>query len=204
MGKLADLIKIIRCINDKIPIVLNTSNYEAENEALSLVDNVSMSVHHYDINKNNELFGRDSLMIGNRLASMLRSKLHVSCNLIKGYIDSVDEIFKFVSEMSKVGVRDFGFVGLMKVNGFCQEHYIDTQAIHKGLALDSRFRSVRKYHNADNTCLCGNYLVDCDNMPTIYVRHVLDTHCNNQSILVYDVDNNLRQGFDGKIIASFE
>lgn len=61
------------------------------------LDNISLSRHHYDDKKNNELFGKLNVPNTERLLSLSeKEKLHLSCNLIKGYIDNEAELLQFL------------------------------------------------------------------------------------------------------------
>ena len=154
-------------------------------------DSISMSLHHYDINKLSEIYG---CRIPNNVLSfdgINLQKLNASCNLIKGYIDSLDEIKKMLDLVIDIGIPRIGFVALMKINDFCRKHFIDIENIH--IETIPHVHYIRSMSRGSD-CKCSNYLYNKDlRVLEVYMRN----YCNPnycESSLVYDGEF-LRQGF---------
>lgn len=160
-------------------------------------DSISMSLHHYDIDKLSELYGckipKDAFMFD----GVNKQKLNVSCNLVKGYIDNPEEIHKMLDFALNLGIPRIGFVALMKVNDYCKERFVDLEDIHIDTIPHVYFT---KSMNRGKDCKCSNYLYNKDlKILEIYMRNYANPHyC--ESSLMYDGEY-LRQGFqDNNII----
>lgn len=159
--------------------------------SLPRIDSVSLSMHHYDPDRRRELFGRTDGYSEPDLSAVSRNKLNISCNLIRDYIDSAEEVGRMIAYVSGLGVRSMGFVGLMPANDYCRERYVDMSEIDFSsipglMPVETRSREGR--------CRCRNYLYIGDDMPVdVYMRESLDpTYC--ESSLLFD-GRFLRQGF---------
>lgn len=174
----------------------------------NLLDSIGLSCHHYDDNKNIEIFGTKSIATSAEIKSFqnnLKNKalIQMRCNLITGYIDSFDEVKKYLNHALTLGVKDCGFVTLMPLNQFCLEHQVDFAKI-----IDTNDPSIIKvnYWNRleENTnkslCNCANY-VYCNeegNMCKFYSRLFCNANLN-EGQLTFDGEY-LRLGFGGEII----
>jgi organic radical activating enzyme len=112
---------------------------------LEKFDSISISRHHYTDYHNDEIFGEKNIfkqenkgdfvidvtsngihMLSKQqlqgLQSMVNNKnlFHLSCNLIKGQIDSTQKIYNYLEFANYVKIYDVGFVSLMKINDFCK------------------------------------------------------------------------------------
>lgn len=172
---------------------LNTNGLTAQAQSLMRLprwDSISVSFHHYNPKRLSELMGYD---ISEELLDFKgadRAKMNLSSNLIKGYIDSAAEVEKMVEFAISKGVLNVGFVGLMDVNQYCRNHYVDIKSID--------FESIPYMSKVDErislSCSCENYFYKRDSsVVSIYVRHTHDVfYC--ASSLLFD-GHNLRQGF---------
>lgn len=154
-------------------------------------DSISMSLHHYDLSKLSELYG---CVIPNKafdFEGIDRQRLNASCNLIKGYIDSPEETSKMLDFALELGLPRVGFVALMKVNAFCQDHFVDLEDIHLDTLPHVYFT---KSMDRGSDCKCSNYLYNKNlKILEIYMRNYANPkYC--ESSLVYDGEF-LRQGF---------
>lgn len=154
-------------------------------------DSISMSLHHYDLSKLSELYG---CVIPNKafdFEGIDRQRLNASCNLIKGYIDSPEEASKMLDFALELGLPRVGFVALMKVNAFCQDHFVDLEDIHLDTLPHVYFT---KSMDRGSDCKCSNYLYNKNlKILEIYMRNYANPqYC--ESSLVYDGEF-LRQGF---------
>lgn len=189
-------LKEVKGVSPDIFTVLSTngSRLKTMKPYIDMIDSIALSRHHYDPVKNNEILGVDV-----DLPRYYKEKVHLSCNLIKGYIDSKEECSRYIDSMSSKGFTDIGFVSLMKVNPYCSEHNID----FKNIDLKSMRDTIRvKTMTRGNSCRCANYLTSLKDGTIIksYARYFLERDtCDSDETLVFDIDK-LKIGFSGKVI----
>lgn len=199
--------KIIKIAREACPnsfFNVNTNGYKLWMlEDYNELDCIALSRHHYDEQKNLETFDRDTSHlfpsnseIGKFVA---KSKIHFSCNLIKGYIDSEEEIYKYLDWAASVGVYDVGFVTLMKVNQYCIDHHVDFR--------DITFNNPNMFHNQSmsngSSCECRNYLYNPPNsegVVRVYARYNYDYESGSSVANLVFNGANLKNGFNGEII----
>ena len=160
-------------------------------------NSISMSLHHYDLSKLSELYGCRIPDNAFDFEGIDMQRLNASCNLIKGYVDSPEEASKMLDFALELGLPRIGFVALMKVNDFCQGHFVDLEDIRLDTIPHVYFT---KSMNRGGDCKCSNYLYNKDlKILEIYMRNYANPqYC--ESSLVYDGEY-LRQGFhQNKII----
>jgi len=195
---------IIECI-DNLPyctftqLQLNTNALTEESlqlMAMQRFDVVSASLHHYDRDKLCQIFGIEIPSWYGVYPGVDRRKLNVSCNLIRGYIDSAVEVEKYLQFVASKGIRTVGFVGLMQLNEYCVKHFIDFSEIDWE-AVPHLYK-VREREHA-NHCKCRNYVYDSpDGMVNVYMRETVNPDYCGSSLLFDGV--NLRQGFSSNNI----
>ena len=185
---------------DDIHLHLNTNGLLPQSQELMRHprwDSISMSLHHYDIDKLSELYGCKIPEDAFKFEGVNMQKLNVSCNLIKGYIDNPEEAHKMLDFALELGIPRIGFVALMKVNDYCKERFIDLEDIHIDTIPHVYFT---KSMNRGKDCKCSNYLYNKDlKILEIYMRNYANPqYC--ESSLMFDGEY-LRQGFhDNNII----
>ncbi|MBP8167642.1 MAG: radical SAM protein [Bacteroides sp.] len=190
--------KIIDRLNcdefSNIHLHLNTYGILSESQKLMTHprwDSISMSLHHYDLNKLSQLYGCSIDANAFQFQGVDMQKMNVSCNLIKGYIDNANEAHKMLDFALALGVPRIGFVALMKVNEYCRENFIDLEEIHWEEIPHVYFT---KSMNRGQDCKCSNFLYNKDlKILEIYMRNYANPqYC--ESSLVFDGEY-LRQGF---------
>lgn len=185
---------IVKKHNSCITTSCNTNGY-AIKELLEMpnLDNVALSRHAISDEDNQILFATDTVPTVDVLQSLPnKHKLHVSCNLIKGYIDSEDKILKYLDFVGDVILcNDVGFVGLMKVNDFCNQHFLHMPKLHSVC----KSRELEDKENGKVYCNCKNYLylTPQNHMVSAYYRRVVEKRPFND-IFIYE-NNILRQGW---------
>jgi molybdenum cofactor biosynthesis enzyme MoaA len=160
-------------------------------------NSISMSLHHYDLNKLSELYGVKLPDTAFAFDGIDMDRVNVSCNLIKGYIDCAAEAHKMLDFTVESGVLRIGFVSLMKINDYCRSHYVDFEDI--GLETVPHVYFTDSMDRGQD-CKCSNYLYNKNlRILEIYTRNYMNP-CYCESSLVYDGEH-LRQGFqDDNII----
>lgn len=185
---------------DSVHLHLNTNGLLPQSQELmrhSRWDSISMSLHHYDIDKLSELYGCKISEEAFKFEGVNMQKLNVSCNLVKGYIDNPEEAHKMLDFALELSIPRIGFVALMKVNDYCKERFIDLEDIHIDTIPHVYFT---KSMNRGKDCKCSNYLYNKDlKILEIYMRNYANPqYC--ESSLMFDGEY-LRQGFhDNNII----
>lgn len=198
---------VVKSNADDVFTVINTNGYDFEgifnSDILNQVNSVSLSRHHYFDQYNRQLFG--SIIPSPILAHILlmnkeiADKVHFSCNLIKGYIDSAEQIKMYLDMANSMGVHDVGFVSLMPLNEYCIEHAV----AFPDVSVIPNLMKMKEWHYND-CCECANYLylpsvADFkDGVVKVYHRNP-KSPMNFENMLMFD-GKNLKVGFNGKIL----
>jgi pyruvate-formate lyase-activating enzyme len=151
--------------NDIIPgafKVVNTNGLRIStlinSGAEKMLDSIALSRHHFDDDLNREILGYYAPSLGSleliQAAMEDKYKFHFSCNLIQGYIDTTEKIYEYLEQIANIGIRDVGFVSLMKINDFAKHNYVDFEKINK---TNDNLHVIKEWTNAD-VCKCNNYL----------------------------------------------
>lgn len=192
------VINIIRHVRKDAFIVVNTNGVNLPKLVGLDIDSIAMSRHHYDDAKNNEILGFNAPSKEMIAAFPNKNVLHLSCNLVRGYIDSEEEVIKYLEFCNEVGVDDVGLVSLMGVNDYCKEHFKDFNDFDF-----SEYKNMlrnRTWNNKD-CCRCANYLYASNsnaNIVKMYSRYYVKPH-DVEGQLVFD-GQYLKTGFNGEII----
>lgn len=154
-------------------------------------DSISVSIHHYDTERLSEIYGIRISEEALKFNGIDTSIINGSCNLIRGYIDSQEEVEKMLNFAINIGLPRLGFVSLMPVNDFCIERHIDFDRI--------KFQEIPHLYylrsrNRGTDCKCSNYLYNHQGkMLEVYMRNYSNPeYC--ESSLMYD-GQYLKQGF---------
>jgi len=203
-GKFKSIIEMVKNACPNAFIVINTNGYDLDSLIeLDGIDSISLSRHHYNEKTNMEIFkvgALDQLPLNSELQKDFKNKdkIHLSCNLIKGHIDSFDEMCKYLDWAGSLKIHDVGFVTLMKVNDYCREHHVDFRDI---ISENNRLMIYQTWKNKD-LCSCSNYVYNpttSDQLVKVYARYNHDYLKGNESNLVFD-GAHLRNGFYGDIV----
>jgi pyruvate-formate lyase-activating enzyme len=204
-----NLKSILRKTRNLLPntsIVLNTNGTNLtevfqDKNLVAVIDNISISRHHYDDKINNEIFGVETIPSKElkELRKNIRRKglFHLSCNLIKGYIDNKEDVYRYLEYANSMKIKSVGFVSLMPINDFCKDNYVDFNKLD---LLNENFRIIKEWSYED-ICKCYNYIY----IPRDYKRIIRLYHKNNCRPTDVDINlsfdgETLRNGFSGKII----
>ena len=195
-----------RLLSPETFMVVNTNGVNLkevfeDRSFVSVVDNFAISRHHWDDDKNNDIFGTETISSEDILSlrkNIRRKKIfHMSCDLIKGYIDSKEEVINFLEYANHMKIKSIGFVSLMPINDFCKQHFVDFNDLD---LLNENFRKTQQWTYED-ICRCSNYIY----IPKDYKR-IINVYTKN-TYKPFDVDinlsfdgENLRNGFNGDII----
>ena len=200
---LVKCLEYLKSKDENIFTIINTNGSNLDKLiGLDCLDNIALSRHSIDDIENQKLFNSTVVpKLEVIKAFPEKEKLHLSCNIVKGYVDSDEKIKEYLEKCSEIGVRDVGFVSLMPINEYAKEHSIDFSDIK--FEFNNRF-IVNQYFDRikDNKCVCKcrNYMYLGQNgqVVTAYSRYYVDNTCSDGAVVF--MDNNLRQGFTGEII----
>ena len=183
-----------------IHLHLNTNGLLPKSQEMMRIarfDSISISMHHYDMGVLSEIYNCHIPSNAIEFEGIDIDTLNLSCNLIRGYIDSPEEARKMLDKTIDIGIPRIGFVGLMPVNQYSKEHFVDLEEIRIDSIPHVYFT---KSKNRGKNCKCSNYLYNRDGkMVEIYMRNYMNpNYC--ESSVVFD-GQYLRQGFhDNNII----
>ena len=201
---LGKCVQAVKETDTEIFTIINTNGINLAKMApiAKYFDSIALSRHFYNDEVNNEFFKTDSVAQAEAIKAFpYKDKIHLSCNLQKGYIDSSRKVMLYLEEAAKLGIGDIGFVSLMPVNDYCKEKFVDFADIN--LELIENLYISKEWNNA-TYCRCRNYLyvpkseeAEVD-IVKLYTRYYVDSsYC--LSTLVFDGEY-LRKGFGGEII----
>lgn len=152
---------------------------------------ISVSLHHYDTDMLSAIYGLKQKVEMPVFDGVDVAKVNASCNLIKGYIDSPEALQKMMSFVIKLGLPCLGLVGLMPMNDYCREHYVDFSTLN--LASIPHFYTTGCKHRGSD-CKCANYLYNENGrILEVYLRDLRNPSLVASS-LMYDGEH-LYQGF---------
>ncbi len=178
---------------------LNTNGLRQESRELmqnSRWNSISVSLHHYDTEALQVLYGLKHKVEMPVFDGIDVSKVNASCNLVKGYIDHPEALQKMMSFALGQGLPRLGLVGLMPMNDYCREHYVDFSALKLG-SIPHLYQTGSKCYGSD--CKCANYLYNENGrVLEVYLRNLMNP-CFVASGLMYD-GTHLHQGFGKEAI----
>ena len=203
LDKIIQICDYVKSVNPLVMTSVNTNGFNLLSlQNLKNLDNIALSRHHYLDEKNYEIFGNKSVAYTRTIEFFGEvEKLHLSCNLIKGYIDNAVEVKKYLDYAGHLGINDIGLVSLMKVNDFCSNAFVDFQDINL-LSLDKIINTRQRFNCVDKkvVCKCANYLYTTPELQLLSIYHRFAMESSSISdYLVYE-NNHIKQGFNGKIL----
>ncbi|EKC46886.1 protein containing Radical SAM domain protein [human gut metagenome] len=136
---LEELLKLLHNYDRRITMNTNGSflldNIDMLNKYPN-IESIQLSRHHYEDDKNNEVFKINTLSFEDLKKIKANADLRINCLLIKNYIDSKEEIVKFLEKISETDISQVGFISMMQVNDFTKENFVDYRAIISSLNDD--------------------------------------------------------------------
>jgi len=181
---------------------INLHRLVEDKSIIDRVNSIGLSRHHYLDERNNNIF--ETNVITNDEIKKLQKKMknksiiNFSCNLIKGQIDSKEEVHKFLDYVIDMGIEVVGFVSLMPVNEYCQDNFINFNK----LGLKSNLFNLTKEFKYKDICRCNNYLYISEKhdgkVVRIYYKNTYRPEFT-PSIISFD-GKNLMKGFSDDII----
>jgi sulfatase maturation enzyme AslB (radical SAM superfamily) len=184
----------------KTDITINTNGinlYKFTEKLLKKISVIALSRHHYNDKENYRIFRTDRIPSFKNIKDFPnKKKIHMRCNLIKGFVDNKESLVKYIDYFSDIGITDFGFVPLFLLNDYCRDNFIPYE--ETGIDSLPNSRVVRSWTYDD--CHCKNYIAYTEkgNLVKYYARSNREPG-TCESTVVYDKDR-LRVGFNGEVI----
>ena len=204
--KFKSAVSIAKEISPDSSITMNTDGFRIkqlfEDPISNIFDYIHISRHHYNDDVNNEIFQTktptyDELKWAQE-KTINKNQIQLSCNLIKNYIDSKDEVYKFMEWTNSLEINNIGFVSLMPVNKWSMDNYIK---FNINDLISDRF-NVTKEWSYKESCQCTNYIYipeDLRSTIRVYYKNTYRPFDINETI-IFDGEN-VKLGFEGEIIA---
>ena len=203
VDKLFRIMDFIYNRNPNFDIQISTSGYNlkelASYDKINRLESIHISHHHYDEEVNRSIFNSNNIASGDDimfLQDSLYDKKIININtlVMKGYIDSLEEIKKNLDYVGELGVYKNGFVSLMKCNSYAKDKFINFNNIFNN--LDSNFFNGHHFYAKEYCeCIDGIYLSSNNKFVEYYARMVKEMDCPYVTQLVYTSDNRLTKGF---------
>lgn len=156
------------------------------------IHNINISRMHFDEEKNKELLKGNNLT--NEEVSKLamffstnNAEMRVSCNIINGYIDSMDKMLQYVSYFNSLGVDTVMF----------RELVMDNPLLLPSILNFDGFNFIE-------TLSGDNYEVDVWTYKNFLVKHYRTVSKNDNAVSSLSLNNGiLRIGFNGKVLKKY-
>lgn len=195
---LNECLRLVKSLDENIFTIVNSNGFNLHHVNFEYLNSFALSRHGIEF-QNYEIFQCDVMsdMELKGLEQCIKDKIHLSCNLIKGYIDDEKDMYDFINHYSRLGFHEYGFVSLMKVNEYCRSNHVDFMKINLNQMKNTRRVCT---FNDKNACFCANYVTfdDDGDLNRWYARHYCDM-TKADSNLVFDIDH-LKVGFNGPVI----
>ncbi|MFZ2167729.1 MAG: radical SAM protein [Minisyncoccia bacterium] len=146
-------------------VVVNTNGSRISDDAVSAmraagVSNVNISRHHYDERLNQEIMRLRPELPNSALATgaakIIDSGIHLrmQCNLIKGYVDSVQGMLDYIDWCVRLGCNEISFSQIFPLSlfdhqvpieaGYAERVQIDLRKLVTGMEACGKFATVQK------------------------------------------------------------
>ncbi len=204
---LNSLINLLFEINPNMDICISTNGMNIREfehfDNINRVEAIHISRHHYDDEKNNEIFGstmakaKDIMYLQDKLDD--KKIININTMIMKSGINCLEEIKKNLDFVGELGVYKNGFVSLMKNNNYSKENFINYNSIFDN--LDENFFTGNHFYSEKYCeCIDGVYLTSNHKIVEYYARMIKECDCPYVRQLVYTSSNHVTLGFNGQKI----
>lgn len=189
----------------EVSVTTNGANLHRMHEIkmLSYLDALHISRHHYDDQRNAQLFGIP-VPTKDELSDILHSVKYrdlfvLNCLLLKDYIGTQEDVHKFLDFAIEVGAGKVAFMTCTPINAFTREQTIDYASLLR--PDDPSLLFTRGFRDFD-LCRCqdGVYVSPTGEIIEFYGRTTNAGDCKYCRGFVYGADDHLRAGYDGEVI----
>lgn len=203
LNRLNDILMLISdvCGSNTYHISINTNGINLSSlrkiNSFPFVKDVHISRHSINDTENNNIFGIRTPIVSQikKECELTKDVFSLSCNLMKGYIDSPVKLREYLDMAINVGVYQVGFVSLMDKTKECNDLFIDYEGITSGLYVRDGFL-FEELSKDKKSCKCENFLYMNKNGEIhFYLRRVLGGKQDCVKAFIYNQDNNLVTNF---------
>ncbi len=189
------------CGADTYPVSINTNGMNLQSlrtiPHFYVLNDIHISRHSYNDIENNVIFGikTPSITYLAKEFKMGPKIFSLSCNLMKGFIDSPEKLRGYLDFAIQVGAYQVGFVSLMNKTQSCDNLFIDYEDITSKLYVRDGFL-FEKFAKDRESCKCENftYYNELGEVP-FYLRRVLVGSADYVKAFIFNQDNNLITNF---------
>lgn len=155
---------IFKVCGDRQIVTINTNGVNLDKvlelDSIDKIYGVHISRHHYDDEINNSIFGFKTAGQEDIKRVVEKSKnkklIRINSLLMKDFIDSPEMVKEYLEMAGNIGVFRVGFVGLMPLNDYSKEHFIEYKEVFKNLPASV---VVKNFYNSDVCdCINGMYM----------------------------------------------
>lgn len=203
--ELNDVINYIYSIlpNIRISISTNGTNLTKflEFDNIDKIDAIHISRHHYNDKINSEILGCEAVTLEEieKFQAKLKNKNQVIINsiMMKGYLESLDDVKIMCEHISKIGIKKIHFVSLIDYNEYSRERYIDIRDVFENATSNQNFyKDFDRYRKDFCECHTYKYISNEGYSINILARTVSSNNSDYIEQLVFTNDNKLITGFD--------
>ena len=192
-------------------IKINTNGTRIEDFLRLNIWQLSLSRHSVNDEDNCKIFKNFRLPSNSDILNIINilklrnkeRKLHLSCNLIRGHVDSYERMKEYINFYGDMGIRDIGFISLMPVNQYAKDNVIDFSELGIKQNDELLFGRHCEYIKNDGVCHCEcqvyHILSSNGTIVEAYNRFARDHSNCDETNIVYNI-NKWRQGFSGRIL----
>ncbi|MFW6047158.1 MAG: radical SAM protein [Candidatus Woesearchaeota archaeon] len=178
--------------NNLVTINTNGEFLEDVHKIIFLKDiyGVHVSRHHYLDEFNNEIHQNNVVgkkVLGEINKTLPPKLLRLNCNLIEGYVDNLKKVHNYLEHASQIGVERVGFIGLMRVNGYCQGVKVNMNDVIKDIKEDEKIIIINSSKEKD-ICQCFNwaYISSTGKIIDSYFRQLHKLECAYVRQFIFD------------------
>jgi molybdenum cofactor biosynthesis enzyme MoaA len=166
-------------------------------EYFAILDDIHISRHSEDDEENSKIFGIKTPTIYDIKKEIEQGPkiFSLSCNLLRGFIDSPEKLRKYLDTAIHVGAYQTGFVSIIDKTQVCSNLFIDYEDITSQLHIRDGFM-FETMAKDQNSCKCENfrYYNDFGEIP-FYLRRVLGGKPNCVKAFIFTETSNLITNF---------
>lgn len=187
---LYDIVTGIHFVFPNPKISINTNGYNLKHSVNfePYIDKIHISRHHYDDKINQDIFKSKHVPNFDEIKEIMKIRydfVQLNCVLLKGYIDSKEEVEKYLEFHD---VYNTGFVGLMPINQYSIDNFVDYNSVFP--IIDPKHLNVGEYYNKEQeTLICSckdNLYLNGDHFNQYYARSVVCLNCKESNSFIFN------------------
>lgn len=187
INKIKEICIWIKSISPYTEIIINTNGTNLDIlDNQEWIDTIALSRHHYNSNINDFILKSHSATNEEIMTFKDKNKITLSCVCQKGYIDSGEELEKYLDNALALGIYTTGVYSLIPSNQFAIDNYIDPYTF----IFSKNVLNYKTYdYPCKNVCQCSNFVYLNKNFEKntifFYMRKNLNPTYNRGSYIVW-------------------